>query len=114
MLGSITANPIVTSTAITNAAQATAGIASNTYITIKGTNLAPTKRSWAAADFGASGKTLPTSLDGVTVTVNGEPAYITYISPVQINALTPTDLPVNQDRAAATSGRSCRGADEGS
>jgi uncharacterized protein (TIGR03118 family) len=93
VLGSISANPNVASTAITNAAQATGGIAANTYITIKGSNLAATKRSWAAADFGPTGKTLPTSLDGVSVTVNGEPAYITYISPVQINALTPTDLP---------------------
>jgi uncharacterized protein (TIGR03118 family) len=93
VLGSISANPNVASTAITNAAQATGGIAANTYITIRGNNLAATKRSWAAADFGATGKTLPTSLDGVTVTVNGEPAYIIYISPVQINALTPTDLP---------------------
>lgn len=93
VFGSISANPNVASTAITNAAQATGGIAANTYITIKGNNLAATKRSWATADFGATGKTLPTSLDGVSVTVNGKPAYIIYISPVQINALTPTDLP---------------------
>jgi uncharacterized protein (TIGR03437 family) len=29
----------------------------------------------------------------VSVTLNGEPAYIIYISPVQINLLTPTDMP---------------------
>ena len=81
------------STAVTNAAQPTAGIAANTYITIKGTNLAPTKRSWATADFGPTGKALPTALDGVSVTINGEPAYVIYVSPVQINVLTPTDLP---------------------
>ena len=91
LLGSISANPNITS--VTNAAQATAGIAPNSYVTIKGNNLAATKRSWAATDFGSTGKTLPTSLDGVSVLVNGEPAYITYISPVQINLLTPTDLP---------------------
>ncbi|HEY1495652.1 MAG TPA: TIGR03118 family protein [Candidatus Solibacter sp.] len=93
ILGSISANPNVVSTAITNAAQATGGIAANTYVTIKGTNLAATKRSWAAADFGTTGKALPTALDGVSVTINGEPAYISYISPVQINLLTPVDLP---------------------
>ena len=71
------------------------GIAANTYVTIKGTNLAATKRIWATADFGSTGKALPTALDGVSVTINGAPAYIYYISPVQINLLTPTDMPAS-------------------
>jgi uncharacterized protein (TIGR03118 family) len=91
LLGSISANPSAVS--VLNAAQVSAGVAANTYITIFGTNLAATKRSWAKADFGATGQTLPTSLDGVSVTINGEPAYPIYISPVQINVLTPADLP---------------------
>jgi len=91
LLGSISANPNPLSAL--NAAQVTAGVAANTYVTIKGTNLAATKRSWAAGDFGTTGKALPTSLDGVSVTLNGEPAYIMYISPVQINLLAPVDLP---------------------
>jgi uncharacterized protein (TIGR03118 family) len=91
ILGSISANPNLVSAL--NAAQVTGGIAPNTYITIKGNNLAATKRSWAVADFGTTGKALPTSLDGVSVTLNGEPAYLIYISPVQINLLTPTDMP---------------------
>ncbi|HLK67355.1 MAG TPA: TIGR03118 family protein [Bryobacteraceae bacterium] len=92
ILGSINANPNVTSTGVTNAAQSGAGIAPNTYMTIKGTDLAVTKRAWATADFGTSGKTLPTSLDGVSVTVNGQPAYVEFVSPVQINILTPVGL----------------------
>ena len=91
LLGSISADPNPLS--ILNAAQVTAGVAANTYVTIKGNNLAATKRSWATADFGTTGTALPTSLDGVSVTLNGEPAYLIYISPVQINLLTPTDLP---------------------
>jgi uncharacterized protein (TIGR03437 family) len=91
-LGSISANPNIVSAAVTNAAQATGGIAANTYVTIKGTDLAATKRLWATADFGSTGKALPTALDGVSVTLNGEPAYIYYISPVQINLLTPVDM----------------------
>src|SRR5258708_2884771 len=35
----------------------------------------------------------PAALDGVSVTINGEPAYLSYVSPVQINLLTPADLP---------------------
>jgi hypothetical protein len=34
---------------------------------------------------------MPTQLDGVSVTVNGHSAYFYYISPAQINILTPGD-----------------------
>jgi uncharacterized protein (TIGR03118 family) len=92
IFGSISANPAISSSTVTSAGQAGAGIAPNTYVTIKGTNLAATKRVWTTTDFGTSGTALPTSLDGVTVTVNGKPAFVEYISPVQINILTPPDL----------------------
>jgi uncharacterized protein (TIGR03437 family) len=92
LLGSISANPNAAS--VVNAAQVGGGIAANTYVSIYGNNLAATKRTWTTSDFGANGTTLPASLDGVSVMVNGEPAYICYISPVQINLLTPADLPL--------------------
>lgn len=66
-------------------------IAPNTYVTIYGTNLASTTRLWGGSDFGASGTSLPTSLSGTSVTVNGKPAFVEYISPTQINAITPGD-----------------------
>jgi uncharacterized protein (TIGR03437 family) len=69
--------------AVVNTGQAAGGVAPNTFISILGTNLAATRRLWQSSDL-TSGK-LPTSLDGVTVTVNGEPAFIEYISPVQIS-----------------------------
>ena len=93
ILGSIQANPILAATGVINAAQAAGGIAPNTFITIKGTNLAATKRSLKAADF--TNAMLPTTVDGVTVTINGSPAFITYISPVQINLVTPVELPTS-------------------
>jgi uncharacterized protein (TIGR03437 family) len=34
---------------------------------------------------------MPVQLDGVSVTVNGESAYVYYISPTQVNILTPPD-----------------------
>jgi uncharacterized protein (TIGR03437 family) len=91
ILGSIHANPNVAASAVTSAAQPTAGIAANTFVTIKGTNLAATKRTLVASDI--AGGLLPTTVDGVSVTINNEPAYITYISPVQINLVTATTLP---------------------
>jgi uncharacterized protein (TIGR03437 family) len=78
--------PVVSS--VTNAASGNAAIAPNTFTSINGTNLAPSgdSRTWAASDFIIG---MPTTLDGVSVTVNGTRAYVSYISPTQINVLTP-------------------------
>jgi uncharacterized protein (TIGR03437 family) len=93
ILGSIQANPNVTATQVTNAAQPAGGIAPNTFVTIKGTNLAATKRQIGATDIANS--KLPTTVDNVTVTINGVGGFITYISPVQINFVAPADLPTS-------------------
>ena len=90
LLGSIQANPVLTNANVFNAAQGAGGIAPNTFVTIKGTSLAATKRTWQTSDF--ANNLLPTTVDGVTVTLNGKPAYIYYVSPVQINVLTPVDM----------------------
>jgi uncharacterized protein (TIGR03437 family) len=65
------------------------GFASATWLSIFGTNLSGRTYTWQAGDF-VNG-TLPTSLDGVSVTINGLPAYVEYISPTQINVLAPDD-----------------------
>ncbi len=66
-------------------------IAPNTWVEIKGSNLAPVgdTRVWQGSDF--VNNQLPTQLDGVSVTVNGKNAYPYYISPTQVNILTPPD-----------------------
>ena len=66
-------------------------IAPNTWVEIKGSNLAPAgdTRIWRGSDF--TGNVMPAQLDGVSVTVNGKSAYVYYISPSQINILTPPD-----------------------
>jgi uncharacterized protein (TIGR03437 family) len=66
-------------------------VGANTWTSIFGGGLASTTRSWAETDF--TGAKLPTSIDGVGVTVNGEPAYVSFVSPMQLNFLTPTDIP---------------------
>ena len=84
--------PAITSNGVVNGATfANTPLSANTYITIGGTNLAATARQWGSADFGAAGNQLPTALDGTSVTVNGKPAYVEFISPTQINAITPPD-----------------------
>jgi uncharacterized protein (TIGR03437 family) len=66
-------------------------IAPNTWVEVKGANLAPAgdARIWQGSDF--VNNKMPTQLDGVSATVNGKAAYIYYISPAQVNILTPPD-----------------------
>ena len=77
---------------VVNGASFLPGIASNGWITITGTNLAPTTRVWTAAEL--TGGKLPTSLDSVSVRVNNKQAYIYFISPTQINAIAPADTAI--------------------
>ena len=82
-----TAVPTVTAGGITNSASYLPGFAPGSWVTIWGQNLANSTRSWQASDF-VNGN-LPTQLDGVSLTINGQPAFISYISPTQINAQAP-------------------------
>ncbi|MDQ6759362.1 MAG: peptidylprolyl isomerase [Acidobacteriota bacterium] len=61
------------------------------YIEIFGSYFSTDTRGWTAADF--SNGTAPTSLSGVSVTVNGRPAYVYYVSPTQVNAQIPGITP---------------------
>jgi uncharacterized protein (TIGR03437 family) len=81
--------PAGTVTAVVNAGSFQPGIASGTWLSIFGTNLSQRTYTWQAGDI-VNGL-LPTTLQGVSVTVNGVPAYIDYISPTQINVLAPDD-----------------------
>lgn len=76
-------------TAVANDGSFQTGLASATWLAIFGTNLSAVTYAWQASDF-VNGL-LPTSLDGVSVTINGMPAYVAYISPTQINVLAPDD-----------------------
>ncbi len=80
---------IAPSAAVVNGASFQAAISPNSWITIRGTDLAGSIRTWGPADF--SGNSLPKTLDGVGVNVNNRAAYVYYISPTQINALAPGD-----------------------
>jgi uncharacterized protein (TIGR03437 family) len=83
---STAAVPAVTGAAGT--AEAVANIAPNSWVEIDGVNLAPVgdERSWNSSDF--VNNQMPTQMDGVSVSVNEKAAYVSYISPTQINILT--------------------------
>jgi uncharacterized protein (TIGR03437 family) len=83
--------PFFTAASIVQAATQTAGtLAPNTIATIYGMNLSWTTHAVTAADL--NGGTLPTSLDGVTVIVEGILSNLLYVSPGQINFLIPYEL----------------------
>jgi uncharacterized protein (TIGR03437 family) len=79
-------------------------IAPNTWMEVKGANLAPAGdiRIWQNPDF--VNNQLPTQLDGVSVKVNGKSAFVYYISPTQVNILTPPDAMQGSVSVAVTSG----------
>ena len=90
--------PAVTS--VSNGASYQPNIAAATWVSIFGTNLSQNTYSWQAGDF-VNGA-LPTTLQGVSVTINGLAAYISYISPTQINVLAPDDATVGPVQVQVT------------
>jgi uncharacterized protein (TIGR03437 family) len=76
-------------------------VAQNDFIEIKGSNLASSTGFWDSAAIQASGR-LPTQTAGVSVTVNGKAAFVYYVSPTQLNVLTPLDNTTGPVQIVAT------------
>ena len=65
--------------------------AAGSWLEIKGSNFSPGVRQWAGSDF--RGVNAPTGLDGVSVLIGGRNAFVSYISPTQINVQAPEASP---------------------
>jgi uncharacterized protein (TIGR03437 family) len=76
-------------TGVVNAGSYQAAIAPGAWVAIFGTNLASTTYTWQESDF-VNGQP-PTTLQGVSVTIDGKSAAVEYVSPTQINVLMPDD-----------------------
>lgn len=89
------APPVVTG--VVNDAGFMAGtpISPGSWVAIFGTGLAPTgdSRTWNVGTEIVNGN-LPLSLDGTSVTVNGKPAVVEFVSASQVNIETPDDTAV--------------------
>jgi uncharacterized protein (TIGR03437 family) len=91
--------PVITSVDSASAYGGYAYFASGSWLEIKGTNLAAPSDArliapanpgqWTSSDF--NGVNAPTTLDGMSVSINGKPAYIWYLSAGQLNVQTPED-----------------------
>jgi uncharacterized protein (TIGR03437 family) len=85
--GSTGATPAITG--VTNGASFVSGVTSNAWASIYGTNLSAVTDTWNNSIVNGA---LPTTLDGVSVTVGFAPAYIAYVSPTLINLIVPPSL----------------------
>jgi uncharacterized protein (TIGR03437 family) len=64
-------------------------VASGSWIEIFGSNFSSTTGDWGN---GFQGDNAPTTTNGVSVTIGGKPAFVSFVSPGQINAQVPGDL----------------------
>jgi uncharacterized protein (TIGR03437 family) len=86
--------PVVAPGGVQNAASFASAISPGSWVTISGNNLAPDTadpgRTWLNEEI-VNGQ-LPTSLDNVSVTIDGKPAFIYYISNTQLNLQAPAGI----------------------
>jgi uncharacterized protein (TIGR03437 family) len=85
---SIKSGGVVSASAFKSASSAAPG----SWIEIFGSNLSSTTREWAGSDF--SGSNAPTSVDGISATVGGRAAFVSYVSPGQVNVLVPEGVAI--------------------
>jgi uncharacterized protein (TIGR03437 family) len=80
--------PIITAGSVAHGATYSAGgLVPGSWAQVKGTNLANVTHPLAASDL--NGNDLPLTMSGASVTVNGEPAALYYVSPTQIDFQVP-------------------------
>ena len=93
--GAFDATPVIRTAQGVISASAYGGfsaLAPGTWMEIYGTNLANVQsQTWGSADF--KGNAAPTSLGATTVTIGGQPAFIDFVSPTQVNAQVPSNIP---------------------
>lgn len=82
--------PSVSANGVVNGASFQPGIVAGSWATIQGSNLASLVDTWNGHIVNG---VLPTTLDGVIVTMGGKQAYLNYISPTQINLVVPAVSP---------------------
>ncbi len=89
----LVAAPVLTPGSVANGATyAPGGLVAGSWAQVKGANLSTVSRTWAASDLAGLGNGLPTNLSGTSVTVNGLPAAVSYVSPGQVNFQVPAGV----------------------
>jgi uncharacterized protein (TIGR03437 family) len=95
----ISATPAVAAAIAANLDKAATTVAPGGLISIFGSNLVKTSVDLA----GWAGTVLPKGLNGTSVTIGGKAAPLIYVSPNQINAQVPVDVPAGTAQVVVTS-----------
>jgi uncharacterized protein (TIGR03437 family) len=105
-----TTPPVISSIDSASAYGAYPYFSSGSWLEIKGTNLADPSDprltastnpgQWTTSDF--TGSNAPTVLDGISVSINGKPAYVWYLSTGQLNVQAPEDSATGNVSITAT------------
>ncbi len=99
LLGSIQSAPFIPATGVVSGGSSLPGpIAPNTWVLLKGNDMSPVTATWSV-----TGATLPTTVSGVGVTVNGEAAPVDAVSNVQVEFLVPADVTLGTAQIQTTS-----------
>lgn len=96
----VSSPPVLGAVIAANLDKTATTVAPGGLITIFGTNLVK-----VATDLsGWAGKTLPASLNGASMTIGGKSAPLYYVSPGQINAQVPVDVPAGAQAVVVNNG----------
>jgi sugar lactone lactonase YvrE len=101
----ISAPPLIASVRSLTDFGGLSNFAPGSWLEVKGSNLAVDTRLWGGSDF--LGSNAPTSLDGSSVSIDGNAAFVEYISGGQINVQAPADSATGTVKIAVTT---CAGA----
>jgi uncharacterized protein (TIGR03437 family) len=92
--------PVITPGSISNAASGAAGVSPGAWTSIFGTNLAASTQTLSSS--GITNNEMPTTLGGASVELDGNAAFIDYVSPTQINVLSPADTKTGSVQVTVT------------
>ena len=76
-------------------------VAPGSWLEIYGSNLSTGSREWAGGDF--SGVNAPVSLEGTSVRIGGQSAFVQYVSAGQVNAQVPFTVPAGTQQITVSS-----------
>jgi uncharacterized protein (TIGR03437 family) len=82
--------PSISGVVSASAFGAFAAVAPGSGVEIYGSALASDTQGWTGSDF--TGNNAPTMLDGVSVSIAGQAAFVDYVSPTQVNAELPSNI----------------------
>jgi uncharacterized protein (TIGR03437 family) len=96
------ASPVINSGGVVTAAGfgAFSSVAPGSWIEIYGSGLGFGSRQWDSTDF--LGATAPSALDGTSVRIGGQAAFVQYVSAGQVNAQVPSNVPVGTQPLTVT------------